>query len=175
MKESLEPKKLALIRILQLLKNYSDENHVITHDQLTALLESEYGINIERKAIGRNISLLKEVGYKIETVKKGSYLTERMFEDSELRLLYHNMSFTNFEIGELHIKARLYVYCQMFFSTSCQIALDNISALSPVKAFAASVSPCNCQHIQAVIYPSGRFNISSCSAPVALARIFVTS
>lgn len=87
MKESLEPKKLALIRILQLLKNYSDDNHVITHDQLIALLESEYGINIERKAIGRNISLLKEVGYKIETVKKGSYLTERMFEDSELRLL----------------------------------------------------------------------------------------
>lgn len=87
MKESLEPKKLALIRILQLLKNYSDDNHVITHDQLIALLESEYGINIERKAIGRNISLLKEAGYKIETVKKGSYLTERMFEDSELRLL----------------------------------------------------------------------------------------
>lgn len=69
-KESLEPKKLALIRILQLLKNHSDDNHVITHDQLIALLESEYGINIESKAIGRNISLLKEVGYKIETVKK---------------------------------------------------------------------------------------------------------
>ena len=28
---------------------------------------------------------------------------------------------------------------------------------------------------KAVIYPSGRFSISSCSAPVALARIFVTS
>ena len=51
------------------------------------LLYSEYGITIERKAISRNISLLNEVGYEIETTKRGSYLAQRTFEDSELKLL----------------------------------------------------------------------------------------
>ena len=85
--ESFEPKKLALIRVLQILERYSDSEHPIIHDKIVELLESEYGLIVERKAIGRNISLLNEAGYDIETTKKGSYLAERTFEDSELKLL----------------------------------------------------------------------------------------
>ena len=85
--DSLEPKKLALIRILQILEKHSDSEHPIKHDKIVELLENEYSLIVERKAIGRNISLLCEVGYEIETTKKGSYLAERTFEDSELRLL----------------------------------------------------------------------------------------
>lgn len=85
--DSLEPKKLALIRILQILEQYTDCEHPLKHDEIVKKLDSEYGIVIERKAIGRNLSLLKEAGYEIETTKKGSYLTSRLFEDSELRLL----------------------------------------------------------------------------------------
>ena len=85
--ESFEPKKLALIRILQILERHSDSEHPIKHDKIVELLENEYGIIVERKAIGRNISLLNEAGYEIETTKKGSYLSERVFEESELRLL----------------------------------------------------------------------------------------
>lgn len=85
--ESFEPKKLALIRILQILKKHSDFEHPLTHDKILKLLESEYGLIVERKVIGRNISLLNEAGYYIETTKKGSYLAERTFEDSELKLL----------------------------------------------------------------------------------------
>ena len=85
--ESFEPKKLALIRILQVLEKHSDSEHPIKHDKIVELLENEYGLVVERKAIGRNISLLNEAGFEIETTKKGSYLAERTFEDSELRLL----------------------------------------------------------------------------------------
>ena len=85
--ESIEPKKLALIRILQILEKHSDSEHPIKHEKIVELLDSEYGLIIERKAIGRNISLLNEAGFEIETTKKGSYLAERTFEDSELRLL----------------------------------------------------------------------------------------
>lgn len=55
-----EPKKLALIRILDILKFYSDVNHPLTQEEIIDYLESDYGIVIERKAVGRNISLLKE-------------------------------------------------------------------------------------------------------------------
>lgn len=85
--EGFEPKKLALIRILQILEKHSDSEHPIKHEKIVELLENEYGLTIERKAIGRNISLLNEAGYEIETTKKGSYLAERTFEDSELKLL----------------------------------------------------------------------------------------
>lgn len=85
--DSLEPKKLALIRILQILQRHSDEKHPIKHDKIVDLLEREYALVVERKAIGRNISLLNEAGYPIETTKKGSYLAERKFTDIELKLL----------------------------------------------------------------------------------------
>ena len=85
--ESFEPKKLALIRIWQILKEYSDCDHPLTQDDIARHLESAYGIVIERKAISRNISLLKEAGAEIESGRAGSYLERRDFEDSELKLL----------------------------------------------------------------------------------------
>ena len=85
--DSFEPKKLALIRILQILECYTDSEHPLKHEEIVKKLENDYGITVERKAIGRNISLLQEAGYDIETTKKGSYLNSRLFEDSELRLL----------------------------------------------------------------------------------------
>lgn len=85
--DSLEPKKLALIRIWQIFQRYSDYDHPLTQDDVARYLESDYGIVIERKAISRNISLLKEAGVDLESRRAGSYLESREFEDSELKLL----------------------------------------------------------------------------------------
>ena len=85
--ESFEPKKLALIRIWQILKDYSDYDHPLTQEDISKHLENEYGIVIERKAISRNLSLLKEAGIEIESRRAGSYLGCREFEDSELHML----------------------------------------------------------------------------------------
>ncbi len=85
---SLEPKKLALIRVLQILKEHSDYDHPLTQNDIADYLETEYGIILERKAISNNLSLLREAGYEISPSNKmGSYLEEREFEDSELRML----------------------------------------------------------------------------------------
>ena len=82
-----ESKKLALIRILQILREYSDFDHPMTQDDIAKKLSNDYGIEIERKAIGRNIALLKEAGFEIESGRGGSYLDVRDFDDSELRML----------------------------------------------------------------------------------------
>ena len=82
-----EHKKTALLRVLQILEQYTDENHVLTHSEITEILEKKYSIKVERKAVGRYIAILNEVGYEISTTKKGSYLMSRKFEDSELKLL----------------------------------------------------------------------------------------
>ncbi len=82
-----EPKKLALLRVLEILETYSDCDHPLKQEDILNLLSKDFGIELERKTIGRNIALLKEAGYEIESTKQGCYLAERKFEDSELRLL----------------------------------------------------------------------------------------
>ena len=85
--ESFEPKKLALLRIKQILEEYSDYDHPLTQEEIRELLNRDYDLDIERKAIGRNVSLLKEAGIEIGTKKKGIYLEFRDFSDSEIRML----------------------------------------------------------------------------------------
>ena len=84
---SREPKKLALLRILQLLQKLSCEGHPLTHSDIAHELEQRYGITMERKAVSRNFSVLREAGYDIVSVRGGCYLREREFEPGELRAL----------------------------------------------------------------------------------------
>lgn len=85
--ESFESKKLALLRILQILSERSDGEHMLVYGEILSLLHAEYGLEIERKALARNLSLLKEAGFDIVTTQRGTYLAARMFDDAELRLL----------------------------------------------------------------------------------------
>lgn len=85
--DGLEPKKLALLRILQIFEEYSDYSHPLSQEEIAQHLERDYGIIIERKAISRNISLLKEAGFEIGSRRAGSYLESRNFEDAELHMI----------------------------------------------------------------------------------------
>ena len=82
-----ESKKLALIRIAQILHDYSDERHPLSQEEIVRLLERDYNLTVERKAVGRNLALLKEADLDIISTPRGCYLERRQFEDSELKLL----------------------------------------------------------------------------------------
>ncbi len=97
---SIEPKKLALLRIAQIFHKYSNPEHLLTYEDIANHLKSEYGIEIERKAVKRNISLLKEAGFEICSTRVGSYLEEREFTDAELRILIDGV------LSSKHISAR---------------------------------------------------------------------
>lgn len=84
---ALEAKKTLIFRIYQILEQYSDEEHPLMQQDIVNRLERDYGIVCERKAVGRNLSFLKEMGFDIESSKKGSYLATRQLENAELRLL----------------------------------------------------------------------------------------
>ncbi len=79
--EAIEPKKLALLRILQILQTSSDRQHPLTQEEISGILQRDYGIVIERKAISHNLSLLTEAGYEIESGKAGSWLSLREFDN----------------------------------------------------------------------------------------------
>ena len=83
----LEPKKLALLRIWQILQKHSDYDHPLTQEDIIKYLEKDYGIEMERKAVGKNIADLRDAGIDIGSRRAGSYIDSREFEDSELKLL----------------------------------------------------------------------------------------
>ena len=58
---SAEPKKLALLRIWQILQRHSDYDHPMTQEEIIKYLENDYGIQMERKAVGKNIADLRDV------------------------------------------------------------------------------------------------------------------
>ncbi len=89
-----ESKKLALLRVLHVLEYYSDADHPLTQEDIVNHLERDYGIILERKAVARQISLLKEAyDYPNSPIticsdrRKGTYIEQRAFEDAELKML----------------------------------------------------------------------------------------
>ena len=92
--QSGESKKLAILYILEILRSETDIDHPIYQEEIVNLLESRYSLNLERKAVGRNLALLAEAGYDIRNCAHGTYLAEREFESSELRLLIDSVLFS---------------------------------------------------------------------------------
>ena len=92
---SLEPKKLAPLRILEVLEAYSDYDHPMTQAEIADRLDRDYGLVLERKSIGRNIQLLNDAGFEIAAREnRGVYLISRRFEEGELRLLIDSVTFS---------------------------------------------------------------------------------
>lgn len=83
----LESKRLALLRVLQIIQKHSDGLHPLKQEDIARFLDCDYGISMERKAISRNISLLREAGFDIVSSRSGSYLNTRDFTDAELHIL----------------------------------------------------------------------------------------
>ncbi len=79
-------KKMLNMLILDILREYSDEEHRLLQQDIIDLLDSNYGISCERRAIKSNITSLQDLGYDI-AAEKGYYLRTRDFSDAELRLL----------------------------------------------------------------------------------------
>ena len=100
---AVEAKKTLIMRIYQTLENYSDEEHPLKQQDIIDILNRDFDIVCERKAVGRNISYLKEMGYDIESDARGSYLASRHFEHAELRLLIDSV-LSSRHVNQTHSK-----------------------------------------------------------------------
>jgi len=82
--------KLKLLYIVNILREFTDEEHPISTQKLIEKLE-EYDVLAERKSIYDDMEQLKNFGYDILTVKSkvngGYFMGEREFELAELKLL----------------------------------------------------------------------------------------
>ncbi len=107
-----QPKKLMIINILDILRRYTDKNHRLSQKEIAKILQQEYHMKADRKAVKRNLMNLIDFGYDIEyseTIRmvpnaqtghlEESYILSdfylrREFDDSELRLLIDSLLFS---------------------------------------------------------------------------------
>lgn len=86
-------KKMLNMLILEILREYTDENHSLTQQEIIKLLKQNYGMECDRRSVKNNILSLKEMGYDIST-DQGNRLLSREFDDAELRILIDSVLFS---------------------------------------------------------------------------------
>lgn len=82
--------KATILCLYEILKKYSDENHILSAEKIREKLKAIYDVDMERRAVYRNIEALRSMGIEIEGYqdnREGYYLIDREFELSEIRLL----------------------------------------------------------------------------------------
>ena len=102
-----QTKKISIIAILNILNKYSDQEHRLSQKDIMNYLKVDYGLNIERKAIKRNLMDLMDFGYEIEytptskintqgeeEIISSDWYIEHKFDNSELRLLIDSLLFS---------------------------------------------------------------------------------
>ena len=86
-------KKMLNMLILDILEQYSDEDHHLTQQEIIRHLRAQYGMECDRRSVKNNIDSLKELGFDIVTNNKGAFLAGRKFDNAELRLLIDSILF----------------------------------------------------------------------------------
>ena len=92
------PKKLLIMNILDILRRYTDESHRLSQNDILEILEREYQMKTERKAVKRNLMDLIEFGYDIEYSDSLRMIKGRNGEFEESHILtdfYLNHEFTD--------------------------------------------------------------------------------
>ena len=86
-------KKMLNMLILEVLRQYTDENHSLTQQEIIKLLSKNYDMPCDRRSVKANVLSLKEMGYDID-MEDGYRLLSREFDDAELRILIDSVLFS---------------------------------------------------------------------------------
>ena len=82
--------KVKLLKLMELLRQETDENHPITTSQIIRRL-NEMGISCERRTVGKDMRTLQKQGFEIMSELKGHensyWIADRSFELPEIKIL----------------------------------------------------------------------------------------
>lgn len=97
-----------ILYILNVLKKYSDEDHMLSAVEIQKKVKAIYNVEIDPRTIRRNINLLKyKLDYDISTREdngKGYYINrdpETDFEPGEIRAIIDNFSYANYIVPSI--------------------------------------------------------------------------
>ncbi|MBR1393680.1 MAG: WYL domain-containing protein [Ruminococcus sp.] len=106
-----QPKKLAVVYILKILQDYTDRQNTLTQTEIAEKLLEDYDMQLDRKSVRHNLSMLMEAGYPIcfkeeatrigadgaeQTIKSDWYYDhDDHFDRSELRVMIDSLLYAN--------------------------------------------------------------------------------
>ena len=97
-------KKIIILYILQILRKYTDSAHTMTQQQIAEKLRSEYGLEVNRSTVKRNIMDLLEAGYDIQFTEVVRSHTDRKTGEKEETSIYTDLYYEHdFTESELHM------------------------------------------------------------------------
>ena len=82
--------KTILVCLLEIIREYSDENHILSMSEIISKIDRRYGMKPDRRTVYNAFEALIQLGYDISLYKdngKGYYLVEHQLEPSEAHLL----------------------------------------------------------------------------------------
>ncbi len=91
-------KKLLIVYISEILHKYTDSNHKLTQNEIAQYVKGEYGLDVERKAVARNIAALQNSGIDIAS-DGGYYLKSRHIDEDTITAAFIALMSSNL-IGE---------------------------------------------------------------------------
>ena len=98
-------KKIIILYILQILRKYTDFNHTMTQQQIAEKLKADYGLEVNRTTVKRNITDLIDAGYDIQYTEVVRSHTDRKTGEREENViytdLYYQHDFTESELRML--------------------------------------------------------------------------
>ena len=86
-------KRLLNMYILNILREYSDENHALTQQDILKQLESDYDVICDRRTVKAYVDEWIELGWDI-VYDKGYKMISREFDDAELHILIDSVLFS---------------------------------------------------------------------------------
>ena len=127
-------RKIKLLKMWEILKNETDEEHPISTPELIAKL-AEDGIEVDRKILYSDIEVLNNYGYEVLTDRKRSnryYVEDRSFDQPEVRILMDAVQASAF-VTEKKTEMLLNKISMLAGSKRGKLLKDNITRFSTVK------------------------------------------
>ena len=97
-------KKVIILYILQILQRYTDAEHTMTQQQIIEKLRNDYGIEVNRATVRRNLSDLIDAGYDIQYTEVVRSQVNRASGETEENVIYTDLYYEHdFTEPELHM------------------------------------------------------------------------
>lgn len=121
-------KKMLNICILDILKKYTDCDHIMDQKDIIAKLKEDYDITVDRKSVKANLNCLVDYGYDIEYTE-----TEREKKDGTKETLTSNWYYNHeFDDAELRMMIDSILFSKTIPAGQASQLIDKIAGLSNI-------------------------------------------
>lgn len=117
------PKKLLILYILDILQKYTDEDHRLSQKEIQDILQKEYEMTVDRKAVKRNLLNLIEYGSDIEYREVSR---KEIFRKKDSASSEDTVDFVEKGISEDHLLWTDFYLKQKFTNEELRLLVDSL-------------------------------------------------